>query len=76
MAINTLQRAIWEDGKNTDVDIKVHKGIDTGEMFIVMLHRDSNKNEILDFVFISDTSVMDAPVFEGNKMIAHAIPAP
>ncbi len=65
-----------EDGKNIDVPLKVHKGIDTGEMFIVMLHRDSNENGILDFIFVTDTVVMDAPVFEGNTMVAHAIPSP
>jgi len=65
-----------EDGKNTDVDIKVHKGIETGEMFIVMLHRDLNENKVLDFVFVDDINVMDKAVFEGTKMIAHAIAAP
>jgi hypothetical protein len=65
-----------EDGKNLDVDIKVHKGIATGEMFIVMLHRDLNENKILDFVFVDDINVMDKAVFEGNTMIGHAIPAP
>lgn len=65
-----------EDGKNLNVDIKVHKGISTGEMFIVMLHRDLNENKILDFVFVDDVNVMDKAVFEGNTMIGHAIPAP
>jgi len=64
------------DGKNTDVDIEVFKGLETGEMFIVMLHRDSNENSVLDFVFVDDRNVMDLAVFEGNKMIGHAIPAP
>jgi len=64
------------DGKNSDVEIKVHKGIESGEMFIVMLHRDVNENKVLDFVFVTDTAVMDTAVFEGTKMIAHAIPAP
>ena len=65
-----------ENGKNTNVDIKVHKGIETGENFIVMLHRDINENKVLDFVFVNDTDVMDAAVFEGTKMIAHIISAP
>lgn len=65
-----------EDGKNLDVAIKVHKGIETGEMFIIMLHRDSNENKVLDFVFVTDEVVMDAPVFEGSTMIAHAMPSP
>lgn len=64
------------DGKNSNVDIEVYKGLSKGEMFIVMLHRDVNENKVLDFVFINDTAVMDTAVFEGSKMIAHAIPAP
>ncbi len=65
-----------EDGKNTDVDITVHKGIESGEMFVIMLHRDANENKIFDFVFVSDVAVMDTAVFEGSKMIGHMIPAP
>lgn len=68
--------AYLKDGKNEDVDIKVHKGLSAGEMFIVMLHRDVNENQVLDFVFVDDRNVMDTAVFEGTKMIAHAIPAP
>ena len=64
------------DGVNKDVPIKVHKGIESGEMFIVMLHRDVNENKVLDFVFVTDQAVMDEAVFEGSKMIAHAIAAP
>lgn len=65
-----------KDGQNTDVNIEVFKGLAPGEMFIVMLHSDSNANEILDFVFVDDQNVMDLAVFEGNKMIGHAIPTP
>lgn len=65
-----------KDGKNEDVEIEVYKGLETGEMFIVMLHRDSNENAVLDFVFVDDRNVMDRAVFEGTRMIAHAIPAP
>ena len=65
-----------KDGKNTDVDIEVFKGLEKGEMFIVMLHRDVNENKVLDFVFVDDRNVMDTAVFEGTKMIGHAIPAP
>ncbi len=64
------------DGKNSNVDIEVYKGLSSGEMFIVMLHRDVNENKVLDFVFINDTAVMDTAVFEGSKMIGHAIAAP
>ena len=64
------------DGTNEDVDIEVYKGLETGEMFVVMLHRDLNENGVLDFVFVDDTNVMDKAVFEGNRMIAHMIPSP
>lgn len=63
-------------GTNTDVNIEVFKGLETGEMFIVMLHRDVNENKVLDFVFVDDRNVMDTAVFEGSMMIGHAIPAP
>ena len=65
-----------KDGRNSDVSIKVHKGLQTGEMFIVMLHRDVNENQVLDFVFVDEQNVMDTAVFEGSTMIGHAIPAP
>lgn len=65
-----------ESGTNKDVEIEVLKGAETGEMFIVMLHRDLNENQVLDFVFVDDTNVMDRAVFEGPRMIGHMIPAP
>ena len=65
-----------EDGTTLDVNIQVHKGLTSGEMFIVMLHRDSNENKVFDFVFIDEQNVMDRAVFEGSTMIGHAIAAP
>ena len=65
-----------KDGNNQNVEIKVHKGLETGEMVIVMLHSDSNSNKIFDFVFVDDINVMDKAVFEGHMMIAHAISVP
>lgn len=65
-----------KSGKNSDVAIDVIKGLAPGEMFIVMLHRDSNENGILDFIFVDDQNVMDLAVFEGSTMIGHAIAAP
>lgn len=65
-----------EKGVNKDVEIEVHKGAETGEMFIVMLHHDLNENGIFDFVFVDDRNVMDRAVFEGPRMIGHAIPSP
>ena len=64
------------DGKNENVEITVHRGLEAGEMFIVMLHSDSNNNGTLDFIFIDDRNVMDLAVFEGDTLIGHAIPAP
>lgn len=65
-----------KDGTNHNVQVKVHKGLESKEMIIVMLHHDSNSNEIFDFVFVDDVNVMDKAVFEGHKMIAHAISVP
>ena len=64
------------EGTNSNVAIEVYKGIATGERFIVMLHNDSNENEIFDFVFVDDVNVMDKAVFEGSKMIGHVFVAP
>ena len=64
------------EGTNSDVAIEVYKGIETGEMFIVMLHSDSNQNEVFDFVFVDEVNVMDKAVFEGSKMIGHVFVAP
>ncbi len=65
-----------ENGKNLNVKIQVYKGLTSGEMFIVMLHRDTNENKVFDFVFIDEQNVMDRAVFEGSTMIGHAIAAP
>lgn len=65
-----------QDGKNENVEIVVHRGLESGEMFIVMLHSDSNNNGALDFIFVDDQNVMDKAVFEDSTMIGHAIPAP
>jgi hypothetical protein len=65
-----------DSGTNKDVDIEVHKGVSSGEMFVVMLHRDLNENGVFDFVFIDEQNVMDRAVFEGSRMIGHAVPAP
>jgi|TARA_B110000090_G_scaffold205218_1_gene252561 hypothetical protein len=65
-----------KDGTNSNVSIKVHKGLQAGEMFFVMLHRDVNENQVLDFVFVDELNVMDTAVTEGSRLIGHAIPAP
>jgi hypothetical protein len=65
-----------ENGDNRDVEITVDDEPATGDMFIVMLHRDVNENQEFDFVFVDEVNVLDKAVFEGTKMIAHAIQAP
>lgn len=71
-----VARTFLKSGTNSDVEIEVHKGIASGEMMIVMLHSDSNKNGEFDFIFIDERNVMDLAVFEDSTMIGHAIPAP
>ena len=63
-------------GESQDVELEVYKGLEAGEPFLVMLHFDSNDNQIFDFVFITDTTLMDLPVFEGSTMIGHVVTAP
>ncbi len=65
-----------ESGDNRNVEITVESEPATGDMFIVMLHRDVNENQEFDFVFVDEVNVLDKAVFEGTKMIAHAIQAP
>ena len=65
-----------ESGKNVDVQIDVLKGLNSAEMFIVMLHRDGNENKVFDFIFVDEQNVMDRAVFEGSTMIGHVIAAP
>ncbi|MCK0127165.1 hypothetical protein [Erythrobacter sp. F6033] len=61
-------------GANTDVVIDVGDVPAAGDMFIIMLHGDMNEDGIFDFG--DGETVPDAPIFEGNLMIAHPIPAP
>jgi hypothetical protein len=63
-------------GDNQNVEITVDPAPSTGDMFIVMLHRDVNENQEFDFVFVDEVNVLDKAVFEGSMMIAHAIAAP
>ncbi|MCI5046258.1 MAG: hypothetical protein MRY59_02055 [Aquisalinus sp.] len=65
-----------KDGVNTDVEISVEPAPSSGNMFIVMLHRDVDEDREFDFVFVDETHVEDRAVFEGSTMIAHAIAAP
>lgn len=63
-------------GVSRDVEVTVDRPVNTGDMFIVMLHRDVNENQDFDFVFIEENKVIDEAVFEGTVMIGHAYPAP
>jgi len=65
-----------ESGTNEDVSITLNPAPDSGDMYIVMLHSDSNADGVFDFVFVDDTNVEDRAVFEGNQMIAHVIAVP
>lgn len=55
-------------GSNIDVDVPLSVDIASGDMFIVMLHYDMNEDEIFDFN--DGVTVPDAPVFEGNTLVA------
>ncbi len=63
-------------GVNKDVAVTIDNEPATGDMFIVMLHRDVNENKEFDFVFVDERNVLDKAVFEGTTMIAHAYAAP
>lgn len=64
------------NGVSRQVEVTVDRPVKTGDMFIVMLHRDVNENQDFDFVFIEENKVIDEAVFEGTVMIGHAYPAP
>lgn len=66
-----------ESGTNRDVAITLNPAPKPGTMFLVMLHSDSNKDGVFDFVFVEDgINVEDRAVFEGNRMVAHVFAAP
>lgn len=65
-----------EDGVTENVAVELDAAPSSGDMFIVMLHRDANDNREFDFVFVEENRVIDEAVFEGSKMIGHAWAAP
>lgn len=66
-----------ESGTNKNVSITLNPAPRPGTMFLVMLHSDSNKDGVFDFVFLEDgINVQDRAVFEGNRMIAHVFAVP
>lgn len=61
-------------GETKDVHITAENAPETGEPYILMLHRDVNKDGVFDFG--DGVTVSDAPIFEGYTMIAAKISAP
>ncbi len=61
-------------GKSEDVMIRLEQTPETGEPFIIMLHRDVNADGM--FQFGDGVTVPDAPVFEGSTLIASPMAAP
>lgn len=65
-----------KSGNNRNVDVSLDILPESGDMFIVMLHRDVNEDQVFDFIFVDEQNVLDKAVFEGMTMIAHAIKTP
>lgn len=66
-----------DPGRNTDVTLQIDYPADPGDAFLVMMHSDTDKDRVFDFVFLEDgINVEDGAVFEGNRMIAHIIQVP
>lgn len=63
-------------GTSKDVEITLEQEPSRGDLFIVMLHEDKNKNGAFDFVFINEREVVDAAVFEASTMIGHVYSTP
>ena len=62
------------EGKTADAQITVDPAPETGEMMIVMLHYDMNRDGVFDFN--DGVTVPDAPVFEDGVLIALRYQAP
>ncbi len=66
-----------EGGTNQNVAVTINPAPASGDRYMVMLHSDTNQDRVFDFVFVEDgINVEDRAVFEGSKMIAHAIAVP
>ena len=63
-------------GTNQNVDLKVHKGLGAGDIFIVKLHRYVNQNKVLGFVFTRDIGVIGEADFEASTKVAHVVSVP
>jgi len=63
-------------GTNKDVKITLNPAPASGDQYVVMLHKDVNKDRVFDFVFVKENVVEDEAVFEGRTMIAHVVAVP
>ncbi|MEO1657166.1 MAG: hypothetical protein AAFR65_05545 [Pseudomonadota bacterium] len=63
-------------GSHEDIPVTVEGDAETGQMFLVMLHKDADQDGEFDFVFVDENTVEDYAVFEGTTMIAHIFAAP
>ncbi|MEM1142819.1 MAG: hypothetical protein AAF671_09440 [Pseudomonadota bacterium] len=63
-------------GTSSNVEVSVDPAPEAGDLFVVMLHSDANRNDEFDFVFINEREVIDRAVFEGATMIGHVYAAP
>ncbi|MEO0879087.1 MAG: hypothetical protein AAFY22_05175 [Pseudomonadota bacterium] len=66
-----------DEGENQNVTIRIDHPADPGDKFLVMLHRDVDRDRVFDFVFVEDgVNVEDVAVFEGPRMVAHVFAVP
>ncbi|MEL7547738.1 MAG: hypothetical protein AAGJ84_13875 [Pseudomonadota bacterium] len=64
-------------GSTENVTIQFDHPAETGDKFLVMLHKDADEDRVFDFVFVEDgINVEDTAVFEGTQMIAHVFAVP
>ena len=65
-----------KSGTNKNIAISLNPAPQSGDRYIVMLHKDADKDGVFDFVFVEENVVEDVAVFEGNRMIAHIVTIP
>jgi len=68
--------AFVASGANKDVKITLNPAPASGDQYVVMLHKDANRDRVFDFVFVKENVVEDEAVFEGRTMIAHIVAVP
>lgn len=65
-----------ESGTNKNVAITLNPAPSKGDRYVIMLHKDVDKDRVFDFVFVAENVVEDKAVFEGGTMIAHIVTVP